>query len=146
MNTMSERIKELIEVLNISKTEFADKINRSTGNVSDWLSGRAKPSKNTMKMICQVLNVSYEWLSEGEGEMFVLEKEELTYELSVDEEILLDMYREMSKEAKKEIQLSARNILRTDKEVAEANATAKSKQYPYSEQTTKDELATKISS
>lgn len=69
MKTVADRLTYLIDNLQIKKKDFAEAIGVSTGNVSDWCSGRSKPSYNALKKIEAAYNISLEWLIEGRGEM-----------------------------------------------------------------------------
>lgn len=70
MGNINERIKELIKILKIKKKDFAEKLERSSGNISDWLSGRGNVSKSSIDKICKEFNVNHDWLTEGKGEVF----------------------------------------------------------------------------
>lgn len=67
---MSERIKELISVLQIKKVEFAKRLNLSQPFVSELCSGKTNPSDRTISDICREFSVNEAWLRTGEGEMF----------------------------------------------------------------------------
>lgn len=67
---MSERIKELISVLQIKKVEFAKRLNLSQPFVSELCSGKTNPSDRTISDICREFSVNETWLRTGEGEMF----------------------------------------------------------------------------
>jgi transcriptional regulator with XRE-family HTH domain len=70
MDTVGQRLAELIEALDIKKNEFAKVIDRSTGNVSDWLSNKCKPGKRSLAVINEKFGVSTRWLINGYGGMF----------------------------------------------------------------------------
>lgn len=67
---MNERIKLLIQMLNISKTKFAEKLNISQAFVSQMCSGAREPSERTIQDICRVFGVCEKWLREGVGPMY----------------------------------------------------------------------------
>ena len=108
-------IATLINLLNISQKDFAQAIGASTGNVHDWVSGRSHPSKTSKEKICSIFNISKKWLDSGEGNPFSNEsedrktrisekyelKEDVNYSLSLDEEALIDIYRELNRECRK---------------------------------------------
>jgi len=71
LGNINERIKELIKILKIKKKDFAEKLERSSGNISDWLSGRGNVSKSSIDKICKEFNVNPDWLVNGEGKMFL---------------------------------------------------------------------------
>lgn len=51
-----------MEKRNISNKQLADAIGVSPGNVSDWKSGRSKPSAEVLVKIAKFLNVSVDYL------------------------------------------------------------------------------------
>ena len=59
---MIERILKLLSDRNITQKQLADGINVSTGNISDWKSGRAKPSIEVLSRIADFFNVSVDYL------------------------------------------------------------------------------------
>lgn len=77
---MNERIKAIIEALNIKKAEFSRRLSLSPPFVSELCSGAKAPSDRTISDICREFNVNEAWLRTGEGEMFVTltKEEELT--------------------------------------------------------------------
>lgn len=77
---MNERIKAIIEALNIKKAEFSRRLSLSPPFVSELCSGAKAPSDRTISDICREFNVNETWLRTGEGEMFVTltKEEELT--------------------------------------------------------------------
>lgn len=70
MSGIIARIGLLIEALQISRKDFAAKIERSPSNISNWFMGRSNPSKSSIKKICQEFNVNPAWLCGDQGEMF----------------------------------------------------------------------------
>lgn len=70
---MNNRMRTLIDALEIKKVDFARKLNISQSFVSDMCSGKSKPSNRTITDICREFKVSEEWLRTGKGEMFVPE-------------------------------------------------------------------------
>jgi transcriptional regulator with XRE-family HTH domain len=68
---MKERLAELILELGIIKKDFAESIGVSTGNLSDWLSGKTEPSAKPLARIFETYNVNLNWLVAGNGPMFL---------------------------------------------------------------------------
>lgn len=60
--TTIERVFQLIEENNFTAKEFADIVGLSAGNITDWKTGRAKPSIESLKKISSSFNVNIEWL------------------------------------------------------------------------------------
>ena len=68
---MNERIKRIRNNLNISQTDFAQKLSISRSAVCKMESGENYPSEQTIKLICSEFSVNEEWLRTGNGEMFI---------------------------------------------------------------------------
>lgn len=100
--TINERIKVLRNELNLTQTEFADRLGLSQNTIANYECGRRNLSDQTIKSICREFNVNVLWLENGEGEMFLPEPEGLLDELAVqynlnDTEIkILQNYLELS--------------------------------------------------
>lgn len=68
---MNERIKELRKTLKLSQEEFGNRIGITGSGISKIESGANNVAERTIKAICKEFNVSYMWLTNGEGEMFI---------------------------------------------------------------------------
>lgn len=62
---MNERIKFLRKSLDLTQTEFSEKIGLTPSAISKIESGERIPAENTIKLICATYHVSYRWLTEG---------------------------------------------------------------------------------
>lgn len=67
---MNERIKRIRNSLNISQTDFAQKLSISRSAVCKMESGENYPSEQTIKLMCGEFSVNEEWLRTGNGKMF----------------------------------------------------------------------------
>ena len=68
---MKERIRQLMEQLNLNQQEFSKKIRVSSASISNILAGRSNPTHNHVMAIHAALpEVNVNWLMFGEGEMF----------------------------------------------------------------------------
>lgn len=67
---LKDRIKLLRDTLDLTQTEFADKVGIKQNTLANYESGRRIPMESTIKSICREYNVDYFWLTEGKGEMF----------------------------------------------------------------------------
>ena len=69
---MAERLLLLIKKLDLNKRQFADSINISPGNFSDWINPkkRSLPSTDAIFKISEVHKVNLNWLFTGEGRIF----------------------------------------------------------------------------
>ena len=85
MNTIGERISELIRKLKITRLRFGSEVGLSSSAVSKLCQGDNIPSPSTIKSICRTYNVNETWLTTGEGEMFNAssEAEELAFLMGV---------------------------------------------------------------
>ena len=73
---MKNRIIQIIKAENITKTEFAKRIEVSQAFVSQMCSGAYNPSPRTISVICREFNIRREWLETGEGPMKLPEADE----------------------------------------------------------------------
>ena len=67
---MKNRITQIIEHFDLTKTAFGKRINVSQGLVSQMCSGTTSPSDRTIADICREFGVNEAWLRTGEGEPF----------------------------------------------------------------------------
>lgn len=89
---MKTRIKKLRTTLNLTQKQFAERLGMKQNTIAGYESGRAAPSKATVRNICHEFGVSEEWLREGTGEMF-------TRGLSLDLSVLRDLFPNLSPES-----------------------------------------------
>lgn len=75
MDTINDRISQLIDSENLKKTQFAERIGISQAYVSQICSGARTPSDRTVSDICREFHVRREWLETGEGPMKLPEPE-----------------------------------------------------------------------
>lgn len=57
-----ENLKELLSHKKIKQYQFAEMLDLAPSNVNSWLSGCREPSMYSFLRICNVLNVSPDWL------------------------------------------------------------------------------------
>ena len=69
MNTINERISQVVKESGLTKTAFAERINVSPGMVSKLCSASAQPSDRTISDICREFGVNEDWLRSGIGDM-----------------------------------------------------------------------------
>ena len=69
MTTINERIANLLDTLQITKTAFAEKLKVSQQYISK-LTKTGLPSDLLIDDICEKYNVNEDWLRSGTGEMF----------------------------------------------------------------------------
>ena len=81
------RIKELRNIKKLNQLDFADKIGIKQSPLSQMESGKILPSIETLSKIIRVFNISYSWLIDGEGDMFLEETKSEKKFLKKNEEI-----------------------------------------------------------
>lgn len=65
MNTIGERIAQVIEEAKVKKVQFAEKIGVDQSYISQLVSGKRMPSDRTIRDICNAYNVREQWLKDG---------------------------------------------------------------------------------
>ena len=110
--TQGERVKEIRKNLGLSLEKFGEKIGLKKSSLSQIENGINALTEQTIKGICREYNVSYDFLVDGEGEMFsvlpdtVLDELCMPYDLDAYDKKLLEIYLELPKsprDANKEI-------------------------------------------
>jgi transcriptional regulator with XRE-family HTH domain len=74
---LNERLRLLIEKINISQRQFAAKIELDPGYLTRILQGKSVPPDRILLLIESVFNVNRQWLDSGEGAVF--KDEGITY-------------------------------------------------------------------
>ena len=70
---MNGRIKMVREALQLSQREFGEKLGVSRDVISNMEYGRVQPKELLVKHICELYGVNEQWISTGEGPMFLTE-------------------------------------------------------------------------
>lgn len=105
---MKERIKLLRKTLNLTQSEFGDKIGATRDAVAAYERG-VNIKEPIIKLICREFNVDYFWLTEGVGEMFtnfpetILDELVDEYRLDENDKLVLQTYMEAPEDEKKAI-------------------------------------------
>lgn len=105
---MQKRIKELRKTLNLTQTQFGNKIGTTRDSIAGYERG-SKISETTIRLICSVFDVNYFWLTEGTGDMFnafpetIIDEVVEEFKLNNDDKLLIETYLEMPDESRKEI-------------------------------------------
>lgn len=105
--TLAERLEIILKHYKLTQKQFAESINYSPGNITDWIKGRYKPSSRALVNIQNTYKISQNWLINGTGNMFVAENSNKTSSLGsiTEEEInIIKLYRKLSKENKIKIE------------------------------------------
>lgn len=78
--TIGERLKEVrTKYLNLSQEEFGNTLGIGRGAIYNIEKGLVEPKESFMQLLCSTYNINREWLTTGEGDMFLpmTEDEEL---------------------------------------------------------------------
>ena len=100
--TQGERVREIRKSLKLTLEKFGVKLGVKKSAISDIESGRNALTEQMAVSICREYNVNYDYLINGEGEMFdtlpqtILEELCKQYDLDGFDKILLEMYLEMT--------------------------------------------------
>ena len=70
MNESKHRIKQLRKQFALTQKQFAKRIGRTKGYISNIENGHAGMSSTTVSSICSAFEVREEWLREGNGDLF----------------------------------------------------------------------------
>ena len=70
MNESKHRIKQLRKQFALTQKQFAKRIGRTKGYISNIENGHAGMSSTTVSSICSAFEVREKWLREGNGELF----------------------------------------------------------------------------
>lgn len=95
---MNKRIKKLRQALDLTQTEFAERIGSVQNTITGYETGRRVPSSQVIALICREFSVNEAWLRTGEGEMFkadasdVMEALANKYHLSHGAQILIEKF------------------------------------------------------
>lgn len=98
---MKTRLAALVDETGLLKKDFAEKIEVSTGNLSDWLSGRTEPSAKVLSRICEIFDVNLNWLISGKGSMFLSKSPESIKSKQDDLQAQVDELKKQVKELSK---------------------------------------------
>lgn len=102
--TQGERVKEVRKALGLTLDKFGVKIGMKKNSISQVENGHNALTEQTAISICREYNVNYDYLINGEGEMFddlpqtVLDELCAQYDLDDLDRTLVEMYLEMPKQ------------------------------------------------
>ena len=63
--TISERVFERLKQISMSQKEFSERTGIKQSTISEWKKNKTNPSSDKILGICQVLDVSPQWLLSG---------------------------------------------------------------------------------
>jgi transcriptional regulator with XRE-family HTH domain len=91
MNKINQRIKLIRNELNISQNEFSKKIFIGQSSLGEIETGVRHVNSRIIQLICSEFGVNKDWLKNGEGTMFDVEKPDI--KLSH----LIEIYKQLEK-------------------------------------------------
>lgn len=124
MSTAGERVKQLRKELKITQEQLSETLGITTIAISRIENNKVNLNSRNAKLICSTYDVSYDWLMDGEGEMFTHASEHILeafadkYNLDDFDKEIIRMYATLSEETKDEIK---KKIERLNKEIDEKN-------------------------
>lgn len=68
--TQGERVLEIRKALGLTMDKFGEKLGVQKSAISKIEKDKVNLSDQMVKLICREYNVNYDWLMDGEGEMF----------------------------------------------------------------------------
>ncbi len=110
---MVERIKKLLEMEQLSQSQFADEINFKRASLAHMLSGRNNPSLDFVtKVKDRFSEVSLDWLIFGTGQMLVkqVEKETVEEKKPQHEKVIVDSQKEIDFDIAPKSELQNENV------------------------------------
>lgn len=82
MLTIGKRIRTLRKSLNLSQDGFAEKLGITNGFVSNLEKDVREPSEPLLRLMCYEFSCSADWLTTGEGEMFLAPEEVIKIQMA----------------------------------------------------------------
>ena len=135
MNSIGDRVKTLRKSLNLSLTAFGKRVGLAAPMVLRIEQGSTNVTKAILKSICSEFNVSYDWITKGEGPIFAttpissnkpaLEQLAEEYHLSDADKVILKTFLELPTPSRLAIQNALKTIDATM--IKEAKTAAKTK-------------------
>lgn len=104
--TQGERVKQVRKELGLSLEKFGEKIGLRKSSLSQIENGINNLTDQTIRGICREYNVSYDYLVDGEGEMFtdlpdtILDELCIQYDLDDIDRKIMEIYLELPEEAR----------------------------------------------
>lgn len=119
--TQGERVREVRKALKLTLEEFGSKIGMKKGSVSAIETNRNSLTEQVAVSICREYNVNYDYLMEGEGEVFsdlpqtVLDELCKQYNLDDLDRILIEQYLKLPSDDREVLKKYIRNVIDSGK-------------------------------
>ena len=120
--TQGERVKQVRKELGLSLEKFGEKIGLRKSSLSQIENGINNLTDQTIRGICREYNVSYDYLTDGEGEMFtdlpdtILDELCIQYGLDDIDRKIMEIYLELPVEARQALKDKISEKFLTDDE------------------------------
>lgn len=115
MASFAERLKELREEKKLKQEELGEIVGVSKDTIYRWENGKQQPKEEYVMLLAQYLNVSIMYLTGAIDERDIIFEDDETDERQT-EEYLLSMYRRLSPDLKKMIQLTIASAYTVERE------------------------------
>lgn len=115
--TQGDRVKDVRKTLKLTLEEFGKKVGVTKQTVSRIENGINNLTDQMVKSICREFNVNYDWLMDGEGEMFsdlpqtVLDELCSQYELDDLDRFIVELYVGLRKDVRDGIKARAKDLI-----------------------------------
>lgn len=115
--TQGERVQEVRKTLKLTLEKFGEKLGVAKTTISRIEKGINNLTEQMAVSICRTYNVNYDWLMNGEGEMFtdlpqtVLDELCKQYDLDDLDRILIEQYLKMPSDDREVLKKYIRNVI-----------------------------------
>lgn len=122
--TQGERVLEIRKALGLTMDKFGGKLGVQKSAISKIEKDKVNLSDQMVKLICREYNVNYDWLMDGEGDMFsdlpqtVLDELCSQYELDDLDRFIVELYVGLPKDVRDGIKARAKDLIQK-REVSE---------------------------
>lgn len=99
MTTISERIKQALEIREMKQADLIRKTGINKGALSSYISGKYEPKQNNIYLMARALNVSEAWLM---GKDVPMKRPDSLYDICFDiaddkeKELIIEEYKELT--------------------------------------------------
>lgn len=117
MATFAERLKELREEKGISQQELGDEIGVSKDTVYRWEASKMQPKEEHVAFLAGFFHVSYLYLVGAvDNREMIIGEDDTDARAKEEEELMLKLYRSLSPDLKKMVQLTVRSAYLVERE------------------------------
>lgn len=115
--TQGERIREIRKALGLTLEKFGEKLGVKKNSISQLENGINTLTDQMARSICREYNVSYDYLIDGEGEMFddlpqtILDELCRQYDLDDFDRALVEMYIGLPEDVRKALKAEMRKMI-----------------------------------